>query len=766
VPDDCPSSIELEHLATGAAVREHVREHVGACAACSEAVARLRADNALLAEVVAASPDLGAAAQTGATPLPEIDGYEVVEELHRGGQGIVFRALQTATRRDVAVKTLGRGAFATAKQRHRFEREVELVAALRHPGIVTIHDSGRTLDGTHFLAMELVDGVTLDTYAFGATAPGPPGNLVAVRARIRVLVAIAEAVNAAHQRGIIHRDLKPANILVEPTGTPRILDFGLAKRQHVSDEGAVATMAGEFLGTFAYAAPEQIAGDPDAIDIRTDVHALGIILYELLTGERPYVLEGSVADVVDTIRTAIPGKPSRLNPVIDADLDAIALTALARNPEDRYQSAGAMQRDLERFLADEPVEVRRDHHWYVLRKTLHRYRMPIGIAASFVLLVLVFGIGMAALAVKASHSAETATNEATKARERLDSFMAVLASDSLRSRVDADTLPALYAEADSIVSEHLAGQPEAAARVRHEFGNSLFELGRYEAALGQFDEVLALVEAFEPPDAALIGRAHHDRGRSLWHLGRYDDAERAYGTALDVRTRALGSNDADTLQTLSHLAATYRQQGRYAEAQERYEAVLEQRRELFGSSHRWVAASLNNLAGCLRDQRRFEDAQRTFEEAVVMISSLEGQAHPWVGQGLHNIGACMLGRGLHDDAERVLGEALAIKRMHREDVHVSVMLTRSTLAVRWFERGDLDRAEDAIPAILTAQEMAYDGDHLEIADTLALRGRIRRARGDDGAARADLERALRIRERRLPESHWLLAETRALLAAG
>ena len=291
-----------------------------------------------------------------------IPGYEVLGQIHRGGQGVVLIAQQQSTKRTVALKVLLEGANAGSAERARFEREVDLAASLHHPNIVTIFDSGQTVDSIPFCAMEYIEGEPLETWA----QRGGPRPLADV---LRLFIKICRAVNYAHQRGVIHRDLKPNNILVDARGEPHIVDFGLAKPIVGREEEEPVTLTGQFLGTLANAAPEQVQDDPSLIDTRTDVYALGIVLYVLLTGHFPYRLVGSLAEVFQIIETAAPWPPSswkrrQPDPLcggeipqyrIDEALDAIVLKTLAKNRDDRYQSAAALADDLERYLTGKPL---------------------------------------------------------------------------------------------------------------------------------------------------------------------------------------------------------------------------------------------------------------------------------------------------------------------------------------------------------------------------------------------------------------------------
>lgn len=387
--------------------------HVERCAACRELLEEWRCNAEFLGELRQAqslatvTATDGASNASGATTVTTSDssvaaspphvfpGYEVLGEISRGGQGVVYRAYQFGTKREVAIKVLRDGHFASDSIRRRFEREVELAGQLRHPNIVTIFQPGVTSDGLPFYVMDYVPGVPLNQYVRDAQ--------LALDDALRLFRTICLAIQYAHQRGIIHRDLKPSNILVDRDGEPKILDFGLARQITVTDDELTST--GQVMGTLPYMSPEQVRGQTDQISALTDVYALGVVAFKLISGQFPYPVAGSQFEVVHHIVHTPPtslrsawspesgvlfgaGERVRWRHRLDRDVETIVLKALAKEPERRYQSAGELGADIGRYLAGEPIAARRDSNWYVLRKLAWQHRAATVVAASVLAIII------------------------------------------------------------------------------------------------------------------------------------------------------------------------------------------------------------------------------------------------------------------------------------------------------------------------------------------------------------------------------------------
>lgn len=659
---------------------QRLEAHVVVCAECASSLRELERE---LGEADAFLGEFKAVASVPATPSQRapvasgddgpIRGYQLGEEIHRGGQGAVFHAEQLATRRHCAVKMLLGGKFASDKQRLRFEREVEVVAKMRHPSIVTLYESGIATTGEPWFAMEFIQGDRLDDFV--------RANQLGARALAVLFKSVAEAVAYAHRRGVIHRDLKPGNILVDHEGTPRILDFGLARLDDASRPGDVeggTTAAGEFLGTFAYAAPEQLAGDPSLIDSRCDLYALGVVLFECLVGQKPFSGAKSIAELVTQKTMSNPPRPRSLVDSVDPDLEVIALRLLAADAARRYDTADALVEDLARYLDGRPILAREDSVAYVVRKTLRRHWIPASAAALMVVTVFVSAIAL----FVAYRNAE---RERIRSERTLASFQKALGSAN----------PETGAGSSSMGIEDFLGLVEQ--QVSAELGDEPYQLAGVLRTLGLihlgFDDADRARSAIE--EAHRVQEEGYKRGevspaqfaetefalaRLKFNMQDFMGAETSYRRALFLRESSIGRDDGETVETLRHLASALRAQQRLEEAQ----AVLDDAWERSGRLPQTPAARVIRV-GLLHGRATLSAARNDaataimqYEEALEALLAMV-PADDWrVGRTRYNLARMQLRTG---ELEAALENATAAERILREKKGADATMTREAASL-------------------------------------------------------------------------------------
>lgn len=558
--ESCLEVAQIERCAGGETIPPAALLHLESCQLCRERLTAAQDESRFVQRVRAmAKPSLG---PEGA---PRIPGYRTCEVVSSGAQGVVYKAIQETTSRTVAIKTLLSGETATPRQRLRAEREAEIAARLRHPNIVSVFESRTLSDGRTAVVMEYVDGRRLDEWK-------PPGATAIERqhALLRVFLEVCNGIHHAHLNGVIHRDLKPDNILVTAEGRPVVLDFGIAKAG-----GLRTTLTGEFAGTPAFASPEQVSGHPDEVHALTDVYSLGVILYRLLCGVMPYQVEGSIFDIARTI-TEVEPPPLRVHsPTLSADLEAVVLRALRKDSALRYQSAAGLARDIERYLAGEPVEARSGSGWYLLRKAVALNRRRLAWAAAAGLLLVIAGVAVAmslASAARASERAAEAARRAQAQREqaRVEHVRALAVTELLRDVLPSQNparpaptgvfdpnLGRLYLRLESGA---FADEPEVDQAIRRLWGAVYTGFGSGKAA-GQVEyaEVslrtglvrLREQHGLEHPD---IAAAMHELAGVLLLRHRANEAEMECAEAIAMREKLLGTEAVQTAESRALLS--------------------------------------------------------------------------------------------------------------------------------------------------------------------------------------------------------------------
>ncbi len=782
----CPDLEQLEQLAAGALERDaaqRARSHVESCSACAQSMAEIRrhlevedlvrrrpsaaTDETRLGDSQASAPGNDIRALAGLFP-----GYELRRELSRGGQGVVYQAMQHSTRRKVAIKVLREGHFADPRERARFEREVQILGQLKHPNIVTIYDSG-VVGGNAYYVMDYIAGRPLDEHVAammppaggtrgqapateGAAEPRSQSRLMGPRERIRatlsLMATICEAVHAAHLRGIIHRDLKPSNIRVDSDGAPHILDFGLAKIAGAAEEThtPAMTLTGQFMGSLPWSSPEQAEGIPSKIDVRTDVYSLGVVLYQLLTGVFPYDVSGGMRDALDRILHAEPRSPRALTRTIDAEIETIVLKCLSKDRERRYQSAGELARDLRHYLAGEPIEARRDSLGYLVARLFRRHRAAAaaallataGLAAATIVTTALWQRAVEAERLqgqerrKAETARDAARGEAAKATAVSEFLQALLRSpDPWDSGPDVTMREILDRAAAGVESGPPASQ-EVEAAIRHTIGLAYRGLGMFDAAERQLRAALQLRKR-------LLGAAHVETLQSmsslaatLRDLGRPAQSEELCRELLEIESAAPVDDPLFRASVLDVLARALQDQGRLDEAGRHYRAALTARKAHADVHPEALLLSQNNLATLLYQQEQFDEAARLFRETLELADTILRPDAPQRIDTLANLGGALAALGRPREALPLLREAAEQNALARGAEHPSTLSARMFVARTLLELDDLREADEVASAALAAQRRRLAPGHPAALATAHVRTRVllRLARLDEAEA--------------------------------
>ncbi|MCC7014282.1 MAG: protein kinase [Planctomycetes bacterium] len=645
------------------------------------------------------------ASRVGATyaPAPTLTAGDVVGDytieslLGSGGMGAVYAATQRRPSRSVALKLLG--LMPTPDIARRFELEGEILARLRHPGIAAIHELGlyRTPAGHEvpFLAMELIEGARdLVTYV--------REQGLALEARLALFRQVCAAAHHAHQRGVIHRDLKPGNVLVDSAGHPKLIDYGIARLSEPSTTDATTTRTGALLGTLQYASPEQLSGAVEAIDVRSDVYSLGLMLYELVSDRRPYEVAGRpITEVVAEVCEREPVPPSRVAPNVPRELDWVVMKAIAKDRERRYDSAAELALDLERFAADQPLLAGPPTARYVVSKFLSRHRVAVALTA-LILLSLLAGFAATWLALvearKQSARADAALQAEKRQAERTASALerqtAVL--DALGTTLGAlepgqDGRHVTLAEllerrsAQLAVDEHV--EPEVRASLQGFLTQAYFNLGLLEPASTAAEGGLEALAASREVDLAMRARLHGMLSRLRILAGRLDDAE----VELELTIADLSALDrlesSEGVEVYRLRGELLEKRGRIAEAAEQYSEVIPRAERVLGPDDPVTLRILSESAMLFSSLRRFDLAEANAREAYERSRRALGPDHPLTlpaamryGLILQQLGKTEalvpLQRDVVDGALRAFGE------QHRNVPYAMYSLASAQLATR------------------------------------------------------------------------------------
>jgi serine/threonine protein kinase len=648
--------------------------------------------------------------------VPAIIGrYRILRLLGEGGMGAVYEAEQEHPRRTVALKVIKPG-LTSRELLRRFEQESQALGRLQHPGIAQIHEAGTADSGfgpQPYFAMEFIRGESLLEHA--------KAHKLNTRQRLELMAKVCDAVHHAHQRGIIHRDLKPGNILVDESGQPKVLDFGVAR---VTDSDAQATRqtdVGRLVGTLAYMSPEQVLADPLELDTRSDVYALGVILYELLAGRLPYTISCSLAEALHTIREEDPARLSSINRNYRGDIETIAAKALEKDKARRYASAAGLAGDIRRYLADEPIVARPPTTSYQLQKFARRHMALVGgVVAVFVVLLagIIASTWEATRALRAEEVANAESATAKAVNDFLQNDLLAQASASVQARPDTKPDPDLKVRtALDRASAHIGGkfekQPLVEASIRQTIGNTYRDLGLYSEAQRQVERAIYLRRR-------VLGNTHRDTLSSMYQLAalyllqnKYAEAESLDSEVLEAQQRMLGERDPDTIYTMIGLAEaqwSQRTQRKLGPAETLFLKALSLSRRVLGEDHRQTLTIMGDLGPLYVNERKWDEALSILTKALEIRRRVLGEEHPDTMATTYNLGTISMYYGKYREARPLLVKARELHSRILGEDHPNSMMSAGALGTFYLYLGEYKEAESVDTKVLETRRRVFGNE--------------------------------------------------------
>jgi serine/threonine protein kinase len=739
--------------------------------------------------------------------------FRLVEQLGEGGMGQVWLAEQTApVRRQVALKLIKAGMYdQSVLQRFRSERQS--LAMMDHPAIAKVFEAGATGQGQPYFVMEYVPGIAITDYC--------DLRRLGIRARLELIIQACEGVQHAHQKAIVHRDLKPANILVlelDGKPVPRIIDFGLAKAITATRIAeSEFTLLGQFVGTPGYMSPEQVDPNVHDIDTRTDVYALGVVLYVLLSGRRPFDTDTGKRPPLDEmlrkLREEDPPPPStrigadpaaaaeianargvdpkRLVHLLRGDLDWITLRALERERARRYGTPSELAADLKRYLNDEPVVARPAGAAYRLKKYTRRHRVAVGIGTGLVVLLTAFSVIQGFELRRTTQERDRANQERDRANRerdratRITDFMTSMfkVSDPSEARGNSVTAREILDKASSDMATGLAHDAEVQAQMLHVMASTYLNLGLYSRAHELSKRALEARENLHGSQGPDTLESKTQLGWILDREGHDADAERLEREALESERRVYGPDAPLTLESMDHLAVIEEDQGQYADAERLARQVMDAAARSTGPESPLALLSANHVAEALWYQARYAEAEQQYRKLVDVDRRVLGPDHPQTLAAMVNLALTVATQHRAAEAERLYQEVLAGQERVLGTEHQYTVLTMENLAALLIDQGHLAEGEKLIRQVLAVRLRTLGAEHpdtleseMNLADVLMKEDRLSEADKLQRTTLAVQQRvlgpqnpttlisqsnlaAILVRERRYGEAEKIAAET-------
>ena len=700
--------------------------------------------------------------------------------------GEVWLAEQTRpVRRQVALKVIKAG-MDTSQVVAPFEAERQALALMDHPAIAKVFDAGATDLGRPYFVMERVRGESLTAYC--------DRQQFTIRERLELFVQVCDGVQHAHQKGIIHRDLKPSNILVtlvDDRPVPKIIDFGVAKAtSQPLTEHTMYTSLGGFIGTPEYMSPEQAEVGSVDIDTRTDVYALGVILYELLTGVLPFdrhtLKDKSIDEIRRTIREFDPprpsaritqlaaaasdvartrsAEPSHLRGLLRGDLDWITMRALEKERSRRYDTAIGLANDVRRHLRNEPVLAGPPSTVYRAGKFVRRHPFGVGAAVAFVLLVVALAVTMTIQARRVAHERDRANREASVARQVSEFLVGMFNSTNPFEGPGKElTAREMLDRGSQRIHTELRDQPEVRATLMDTMGRVYFALGKYDTAAQLAEEALHYREGAFGRDSLEVASTLTSIGAIKGQQGAFADAERVLLEALDIRRKRLGPLDPRVAGTLLRLGEVRYAAGDWPGAERALQESLGLFRKVAGGDDLALASALNDLALVLERQSKREEVEPLYRESLAIRRKRLGNDSPSVAQSLNNIALLYVGQKRSPQAEPLLQEALVINRKAFGDLHPAVTDNLTNLGFVYQNIGNLPKAEEYFRQVVASDTKIFGAGNPTVASDIQVLGGVLKRQKKLKEAESAYREALQIKLKHFPANHWQVATTKNLL---
>ena len=682
-----------------------------------------------MADAAAACGDFleGGAATTVAPDRigKRIGRYELISELGRGGMGAVYRARRAdgAFEQEVAIKLFLQDLVSDSAQQ-RFTAERQILASLEHPGIARLIDGGTTTDGTAYVVMELIDGESITHYC--------ERHSLDLQARLKLFQGICQTLEVAHEKGIVHRDIKPANVLATKEGRTVLVDFGIAKVLRAEEFAAElpATVPGLTALTPDYASPEQIRGQE--ISVASDIYSLGILLYELLTGSRPYTTNSlSPGEIERSVCESIPPDPSsrvatmRANPPaglednrklrskLRGDLDRIVMTALRKQPQQRYKSAASFAADIGRYLSGMPVNASGASKLYRAGKFVARHRMIVATTA-FAFIVLLGGlIAVSLQAREAQRQRDNAMQEANRAKSAKDFLVEMIGRADPYENSESATLIGAIKQSIAGIDERFKGQPQLEADMRYAIGYALQNLGEIEPAREQMLKALALRQ--QHGSKLDIAEATAGLGIIDWWKSDFVTGEKHFRAALDL-IDVDDSKRATVLRVdaLTNFAGMMIDAGDYTRSETISRKAIAAAEEWPNAPAATLATLWGNLATAQESDKKFDVAAVSFEKTLQMQRKATGEMNPAYAIVLNNQAHLFVDQGQLEKAIDNLKQSLKIRRQTLGKNHPQTATALFNLAHVQTRIGDFKAAESNGLEALKIAEASYKPGHPRI----------------------------------------------------